>query len=174
MTKRIGPAVACAAALLVCGCGARSEAETKRAEVMPAANAQTDAQLRTELMTRWNGVGPGFTAEPPGFGQINFVWPALDQFPHPTYKGGSAEAYGAFARALLAFLDIDDNFAFLQRNELFGAELRYVMPSGQVTKWTLLGLTEQLSKPDAHGDHAPAVRKKLAEFADRMKAPPKA
>lgn len=167
MTKWIGPAVACVAALALCGCGARSEAETKRT----AADARTDAQVRAELMTRWNGVAPEFTAEPRCFGPINFTWTAPDRFPHPTYKGGSAAAYGAFARALEAFLSNDDHFTFLRKNDLFGAELRYVMPSGQTTKWTLLGLTEQLSKANAHGNHAPSVRQKLGAFADRMKAP---
>src|SRR5579859_7569022 len=52
-----------------------------------------------ELMARWNAVGDGVVVQ--GFG--NFHWGNFDQFPHPTFKGGSVEAYTRFGEALLAF-----------------------------------------------------------------------
>jgi hypothetical protein len=52
--------------------------------------------------------------------------------------------------------------------------LRHVLAGGQVSKWTFLDLAEQLSKPDAMGNHDEATRKALKEFAEKMKAPPKA
>ena len=46
---------------------------------------------------------------------FDFGWTTFNQFPHPTFKGGSAEAYQAFAKVLLAFFDNGDNFDFLTR-----------------------------------------------------------
>ena len=60
-----------------------------------------------------------------------FRWEAFDQFPHPTYKGGSEEAYQRFAEILIAFYEGDDNFDYLTRNKCFSITLRYVFPSGQ-------------------------------------------
>jgi len=34
----------------------------------------------------------------------------IDQFPHPTFKGGSAEAYGLFAEVIFGVLPSGDNF----------------------------------------------------------------
>ena len=77
-------------------------------------------------------------------------------------------------KALVKFLETDNNAAYVENNNLATAELRYAMPSGQVSKWTFVELTEQLSKPDALGNHDEATRKALQAFADRLKAPPKA
>ena len=89
-----------------------------------AAAPLTEAEAQAEVMRRWNLVAGGG-------GAFDFHWIAFDQFPHPTYKGGSAEAYQAFAAVLIAFFQGDDNFDFLQRNNLFTLHLRYIFPSGQ-------------------------------------------
>jgi hypothetical protein len=167
---------------------ARAEAERARAEadeLRAKANAEEKARaeeakqkqaqekLMGEVMKRWNAAAGGVTVAWPGGGQLDFVWKDVDKFPHPTYKGGSAEAYGAFAGALLAFLQNDDNFDYLAKNKLFTAELRYNLLSGQVSKWTFAGLAEQLSGDKAHGNHDATARKSLKALAEKMKAPPK-
>src|SRR4051794_8809268 len=62
-------------------------------------------------MARWNKAAEGVTAKSP-IGMVGFNWEE-DRFPHPTFKGGSAEGYGAFARVLVKFLDEKGNFEFL-------------------------------------------------------------
>src|SRR5262245_57617502 len=76
-----------------------------------------------EMMTRWNKAAEGMTAVSP-IGVVNFDWTA-DRFPHPTYKGGSTEAYGTFARTLVKFLDGKGTFDYLAENNLLTAELRF-------------------------------------------------
>src|SRR5690242_11602833 len=43
--------------------------------------------VQPELMARWNAAVDGTPSS------FDFHWTAFTQFPHPTYKGGSAEAY---------------------------------------------------------------------------------
>jgi len=93
------------------------------ARVSPPAPASTHA--RSELMKRWNLVVNGAGAS------IDFHWSQWDQFPHPTYRGGTSDAYHQFAAVLLSFLQDQGNFAFLLQNQLFRTSLDYIFPSGQ-------------------------------------------
>jgi hypothetical protein len=131
----------------------------------------TPEKAMAEAMARWNTVAAGVTVTGPGGLKFDFTWDA-DRFPHPTFKGGSAEAYGAFARLLVKFLDEKGNFEYLAENDLFGARLRYVFPGGKDAKvdWTLGKLVSDLSRPDAHGDHDAATRKALKAYADKIAA----
>ena len=62
---------------------------------------------------------------------VTFHWDAFDQFPHPTYKGGTAEESGAFAEVLAAFFERGDNFDFLARMSFLRPRFLYIFPSGQ-------------------------------------------
>jgi hypothetical protein len=128
----------------------------------------TPEKAMAEAMARWNKAAEGVTATGP-IGKVGFTWEA-DQFPHPTFKGGSAEAYGAFARVLVKFLDEKGNFEFLAENNLLSAPLKYVYAGGKDAKvdWTLAKLVTQLAEPKAHGDHDEATRKALKGYADKI------
>jgi len=150
-----------AAALLalapVGGCGARSD------------DGQTlTAEAKQDLMTRWNAVADGVVV-PSGFGgDFVFTWTAFDQFPHPTYKGGSQEAYQAFVEILIAFYEKGDNFDFLTANKCFSIKLSYVFPSGQDGLGTSFAkLTEEFSQSDWF---LAETRAKLAAFSARIRA----
>lgn len=122
------------------------------------------ATLEKQIMARWNAVADGRTSS------TNFHWDAFDQFPHPTYKGGTAEGYGEFAEVLAAFFERDDNFDFLDRNELFQTPLRYVFPSGQDgldTSFEKLAI--YFSSDTAFGDIAPETRARLQTDAARIR-----
>jgi len=77
-----------------------------------------------ELMARWNAA---VDVTPSSF---DFHWTAFTQFPHPTFEGGTAAAYQAFATVLLAFFQRGDDFDFLARNHLFTLPLVHVSPNG--------------------------------------------
>ncbi|MBN9122232.1 MAG: hypothetical protein J0I06_24350 [Planctomycetes bacterium] len=187
MTRRIGFfACGAALALAMCSCSAQTERDRMIAEAVAAREAEARAteaagreiaeglKIRAEAMKRWSAAAAGVTVKGPDGAPIDFAWTDRDKFPHPSLKGGSAGAYGAFAGVLLAFLRSGDNFEFLAKNKLFKAELHYVPLDGKVSKWTFADLAEQLSQPGAPGTHDEATRKALKEFADKMKSPPKA
>lgn len=122
------------------------------------------AALEKETMARWNAVADGRTAS------INFHWDVFNQFPHPTYKGGTAEGYGEFAEVLAGFFERDDNFDFLARNALFQTPLRYIFPSGQDgldTSFEKLAI--YFSSDTAFGDIAPETRARLQADAARIR-----
>ena len=120
------------------------------------------AALEKETMARWNAVADGLTTS------INFHWDVFDQFPHPTYKGGTAEGYGQFAEVLAAFFERDDNFDFLARNELFETPLLYIFPSGQEgLRTSFEELAIYFSSDTAFGDIAPETRVRLQATAAR-------
>jgi hypothetical protein len=150
-----------AAALLalapVGGCGAHSDDE------------QTlTVEAQQDLMTRWNAVADG-VAIPSGFGfDVDFKWEAFDQFPHPTFKGGSEEAYRGFADILIAFYEKDDNFDFLIKNKCFSITLRYVFTGGQDGfRTSFAQLTDEFSQNDWM---TAETRAKLAAFSVRIRA----
>lgn len=121
------------------------------------------AVLVQEVMRRWNLVVDD------GSWTIDFHWRQVNQFPHPTFKFGTAEAYGQFASVLLAFFERDDDFDFLARNHLFEIELRADTLSGQggvVTSFE--ALADYFSSSTAFGDIAPDVRDRLAQLAQRI------
>jgi hypothetical protein len=173
----LGVVVACGAA----GCEGRplvgdpsppvmdGSATTTSTDAMPTPDPPTDPvdtpEVEQSLMTRWNAVA---SAPVDGF---DFHWNTFNQFPHPTYKGGSAEAYQAFAKVLLAFFDDGDNFDFLARNRLFKLHLIYVFPSGQSGVDTNFeDLAVYLTKSDGFPDVPPDTRNALAAYVDRIKA----
>jgi hypothetical protein len=130
----------------------------------------TPEKAMAEAMVRWNKAAEGVTATGP-VGKVGFTWEA-DRFPHPTFKGGSAEAYGAFARILVKFLDEKGNFEFLAENNLFSAPLKYMFPGGKDAKvdWTFAKLISQLAEPKALGDHNEATRMALKGYAEKIAA----
>lgn len=122
-------------------------------------------QIEQELMDRWNRVAASVPSN------FSFIWPAFDQFPHPTYKGGSAEAYQVFAVVLLNFFRADDNFAFLSANHLFGLRLRYIFASGQSGLDTSFAeLAAYFSSPSAFGNIPASTQMDLGVFSDRIKS----
>jgi hypothetical protein len=127
-----------------------------------------DPATQAEVMARWNKVPATARSFERGF---NFEWETFDVFPHPTYKGGSAQAYRRFAEILVAFYEADDNFDFLARKRFFQARLRNVFPSGQVgIETNFQQLTEQMASGDGvPGDFPAVIREKLAAFATRIR-----
>jgi hypothetical protein len=103
--------VVCALGGAVVGCGG--------AEPQNQAGAPVSAEVQVDLMARWNAVAQGVTVE-----SWNFMWDRFADFPHPTFKGGSAEAYTAFAGILVAFYERDDTFGYLASNKLFDMPLQ--------------------------------------------------
>jgi hypothetical protein len=124
----------------------------------------TSTTVQQELQARWNAVADIAVSS------FDFHWYELDQFPHPTFKGGSPEAYQAFAAVLLLFLQHDDDFDFLARNHLFTTPLIYAFPSGQSAAWTFQDLVKDFSSNPfpAYGDISPDTRQALKDFLDRM------
>jgi hypothetical protein len=115
-----------------------------------------------ELMARWNAVADNSGVAVMGFG--TFHWGAFDQFPHPTYKGGSSEAYSKFALVLIAFYEQEDNFDYLANHHLFTYTLSAslgLMTSFKVLTDTLVGSELVVSAE---------TRQKLSDFAARIDA----
>jgi hypothetical protein len=145
----------CALGGPVIGCGG--------GEPQGQSSATVSAEVQQDLMARWNAVAGGITPE--GW---NFHWDPFANFPHPTFKGGSAEAYTAFAKILLAFYEKDDTFGYLESNKLFDMTLQVSYADGKVafetsfTKITDLLVTSELPMlpADALG--------KLRDFDDRI------
>jgi hypothetical protein len=136
-----------AAALLVLtpvsGCGARSGDDPTTLSV----------EAQQDLMTRWNAAADGVVIS----GGFTFSWEAFDQFPHPTYKGGTKEAYWGFAEILIAFYEKGDNFDYLTRNKYFSLTLGHIFA--------------QLTEDFSNNDWIPAAtRDKLATFVARIRA----
>ncbi len=124
-----------------------------------------------QLMDRWNatvestptnfvwGTGPAFE------------WPAFEKFPHPTFKGGSVEAYQTFAILLLAFMRNEENFHYLARNRLFDIGLGYRMANGELGEtWCFRELVTQFSSETMFGEIPEETRIGLQEIADRLAA----
>jgi hypothetical protein len=128
--------------------------------------APVDTQeVEQSLLARWNAVA---TAPVDRF---DFHWNTFNQFPHPTFMGGSAEAYQAFAKVLLAFFDDGDNFDFLARNRLFKLHLIYVLPSGQTGVDTNFeALAVYLTNSDGFPSVPADTRNPLAAYVDRIAA----
>lgn len=136
--------------------------EPKKADPKP-----TPEKALEEARTRWNKAAEGVTAKSP-LGVIGFTWEA-DYFPHPTFKGGSAEGYGAFAKVLVKFLEEKGNFDYLAENNLFDAKLRYLMPNAKKEPaWTFSQLVTDFSNPKGYGDHDEATRKALKAYAEKI------
>ncbi len=83
------------------------------------------AQFEQELMARWNAAADGIPSS------FHFHWSSFNQFPHPTYQGGSFAAYASFAEVLRAFFERGDDFDFLASHDGFAMPLVYIFESGQ-------------------------------------------
>jgi hypothetical protein len=128
-----------------------------------SSSAEDATMVDAEILTRWNEIADQQAST------FDFHWSEVDQFPHPTYKGGTAEAYRAFAEVLVAFFAAGDNFDFLSAHHRFDVSLRYVFPSGQNGLDTSFrGLATSFASPASFGDIPPATRTRLQGFADRM------
>jgi hypothetical protein len=102
--------------------------------------------LGASMMERWNDRVHGISIPTPD-GQSNwtFFWDEINNFPHPTFKGGSEPAYQAFGRVLVEFLE--DEFSYLQHHHLFTYPLIAQFPSGEIgVSTTFEALTADLSR----------------------------
>jgi len=111
-------------------------------------------------MDRWNAAN-GATLK-----AVDFTWSEYNLFPHPTFKGGTAQAYGDFAAVLLQFFQQGDDFAFLANGSFFTTPLLYVFPSGQIgidTSFKELAM-DFASGTGIFGSATPATRQGLAQF----------
>jgi len=94
-----------------------------------SSSSTVSAEFQAGLMSRWNAVAKGIKTSQ----GLDFDWKTFDQFPHPTFKGGDADAYERFAEILVAFYEAGDNFDYLAKNHLLDATLRYVAPPSQIS-----------------------------------------
>jgi hypothetical protein len=126
-------------------------------------------ELRQQAMVRWNENRAIHPTDFEGATQYSFEWPKFDQFPHPTFRGGSEAAYGAFADLLLTYLHDENTFEFLSTNDFFDERLLVVFSSGQVGLDTSFReLVNSFSSDDAFGDISTSTRAGLASIAARL------
>jgi hypothetical protein len=123
-------------------------------------DSEPSKELQEQVRARWNALpdlqGPN----------LDFRWPELDEFPHPTYQGGTPQAYLHCARLVLAFFESRENFDFIAENDLFRMKLRNVFPSGQVgVETTFAELTTSL---DAAGRLPDDIAGRLQRLHDRI------
>ena len=131
-----------------------------------SATSADTAAVEQELMVRWNQAARSVPTT------YTFSWNAFDQFLHPTYKGGSAEAYGEFAQVLLAFFQLGDDFDFLAQNCLLRAPLYSTMANGDHGQgWTFEGLAAYFAS-GVYGNTPEATRLALAAFSARIQQTP--
>lgn len=131
-----------------------------------SATSADTAAVEQELMVRWNQAARSVVTT------YKFLWNAFDQFPHPTYQGGSAAAYGEFAEVLLAFFQLGDDFDFLARNCLLRAPLYYAMANGDHGQdWTFEGLAAYFAS-GVYGNTPQDTRLALAAFSARIEQTP--
>lgn len=141
----------------------KAKADEKAAKMKAAA-------LEEEMRTRWNAVpAAGANIALPVVNMGNFKWTGANAFPHPTFKGGSEEAYTAFAKVLVAFLETGDNFEFMQKNDLFKTEFGF----GGTGKITFVTFGAQLAQPGSLASGDKDNQKKLSALVAKMKAPRK-
>ena len=136
--------------------GAAVDASTQGA---PSSACDLPPAVLQSLLNRWNQADKALVLA------IDFRWSPCDQFPHPTFKFGTEEAYGEFATVLLLFFEQGDDFAFLADNHLFGVPLLYVFPSGNIgMNTTFRKLAADFSSPTGFGNQSQATRQALAGF----------
>src|SRR5262249_36098499 len=141
-------------------------------KVMGPPKKAPPADVQAELLKRWNAVAADMTFDLPVVGKANFKWTEYGNFPHPTFRGGSGEAYGAFAKVLVAFLQKGDNFEYLAKNGLFTTELETTVPDGppKGTGWTFAGFLKQFSDPNTFAKLDDDTRKAIKELSARIDA----
>lgn len=174
MCKRFLFAAVSLTVILITSCKRSAKTDPARDQATGSVPAVTEKLQATpieqaQIVTRWNAVAGNDTVNLRGFGPVDFRWNAFDKFPHPTYKGGSDEAYATLRSLLAAFFQHGDNFDYLSANGLFTVELRYVFESGQVgVKTTFAKLAADMGRSEDAPDDE--TRKTLRSFSDRIEA----
>lgn len=130
-------------------------------------SSQVSAPIEQALMDRWNAVVDEIPSS------FHFHWSRFDQFPHPTFQGGSREAYGEFADNLLAFFQRADDFDFLAEQHLFRIPLQYVFASGMIgVDTTFEKLARDFSSDTAFGNISDGTRAGLKAIAAQIAQQP--
>jgi hypothetical protein len=151
---------ACVAPL---ACGGREPIEPTADNNTINSTVPDPANTQQALMARWNAAADAAGTS------IDFEWTNVDQFPHPTYKGGTPQAYQQFAAVLLLFFQRGDDFSFLAQNHLFQAPLRYIFPNGQIgIDTTFQKLAMDFSSSTGIGNIPDATRQAIKGFLDQM------
>jgi hypothetical protein len=148
------------AALLLVGCVGRDAAGEG-----PGASAD----IQQQWLERWNAAvdsDPSTLGSESGF---DFHWTAFDDFPHPTYQGGSEQAYQTFAKLLLVFLQQSDNFTFLAKNKLLDVRLTHAFPGGQSgSDWSMRELVTYFSSEADWANIDEVTRSGLGQYATQI------
>lgn len=130
---------------------------------------------RAELMRLWNEVwkADGSPAVWMHGEWTTFEWTSWLMFPNPTFKGGSKEAYRAFAHLLLKFLRNEEVRRFLTAEGLWGRGVAWETADSPshggrfVLGWkSFPELAHLFSQPNTFGSHAEWVRQELRKHAE--------
>jgi hypothetical protein len=153
----------------------RADLESLQAQVwkvMGPPRKEPPKEVQAELLKRWNAVAADLTFDVPVVGKANFKWTEYGNFPHPTFRGGSGEAYGAFATVLTTFLQKGDNFDYLTKHGLFTTELQTTVPGGPLKGpgWTFAGFVRQFADPKSFAKLDDGTRKAIKELSERIDA----
>jgi hypothetical protein len=97
-----------------------------------------DPDVQTGLLARWNAAVDATHTS------IDFHWTELQDFPHPTFRMGSSEAYSQFAAVLVRFFQTDGNLMFLEDNELLDMSFDSGPAVTMPTTVTLRGLARDM------------------------------
>jgi hypothetical protein len=139
----------------------RADLTSETGECTSSATIDT-ATAQQAIMTRWND-----TVDAAGTA-IDFHWPSFDKFPHPTFKGGSEDAYAQFGAILLSFFQRGDDFDFLAQNHLFQSQLLYVLPSSAPPLETSFQKLATDFSTAGFMNIPESTRQGIKSFADRM------
>ena len=113
-----------------------------------------------EVMTRWNIVADGRTVQAHGI-EFNFLWNEQDLFPHPTFKGGSQEAYETFAKIFIDFFADADNLDYVKTNRLQRVELIAVVGDNVGIRTSFYKLVDDFSTDDVVSEDSREKIKKI-------------
>lgn len=139
-------------------------------ETSQSASAVAQDEQR-QLMDRWNATVSSTPVSAVTTADLDFTWPIYDQFPHPTYKHGTAEAYQAFAAILIAFLQNDDNFQYLAQHGLFDARVGYRFANGSMeSNWSFRELVAWFEADQGFFVLSEQERSELASLSERIEA----
>jgi hypothetical protein len=152
---------------------AKAELEALKAEAFGPPLKVPPKDVQTELLKRWNAVADDKTFYTPDSRPINFTWAEYMNFPHPTFKGGSGEAYGALGQVLVAFLQKEGNFEYLVKNDLFTMDLVVgggPRPGQKGIRTSFATWAKQLCDPKSIAKMDDESRKALAELSKKIEA----
>lgn len=117
------------------------------------------------MMDRWNHKAVGIQIPfLDGQSNVTLIWNEINNFPHPTFKGGSEAAYQKFAEVFVLFLE--DEFSYLKNHHLFTYPLIVQSPNGAILLETTF---EELSGSLAGNDLISAeLRERLGLLHQRI------